>query len=195
MNVMREYPDNYFDLAIVDPPYRDTNQPDQWMRENGSMKPLEGRPSEEYWEELLRVSKEHITWGANNFQLPQWKGFVFWRKTGISNDVHFSCGEVASLSEGLGTTCKVYDIATNSKGKIHPTQKPIKLYEWLYDSYAEKGQKILDTHLGSGSNAIAAHYAEMGEFVGVELDAGYFNAAKARIYEETKQVDMFSVAQ
>ena len=97
MEYMKGLDDNAFELAIVDPPYRDENQPDQWMRENGSMKPLEGRPNAEYWRELLRVSKEQIVWGANNFELPQWKGFVFWRKIGISNEVHFSCGEIAAL--------------------------------------------------------------------------------------------------
>ncbi len=80
----------------------------------------------------------------------------------------------------------------NDQNRIHPTQKPVKLYQWLYDNYSKQGQKILDTHLGSGSNAIAAYYAQMGEFVGVELDADYFNLAEARIKQETKQVDMFA---
>ena len=190
MAVMARYPDNHFELAIVDPPYRDENQPDQWMRENGSMKPLEGRPTAEYWRELLRVSKEQIVWGANNFELPQWKGFVFWRKIGISNEVHFSCGEVAALSDGLGTTCKVYEVATNSKGKIHPTQKPVKLYEWLLTNYAKEGDKILDTHLGSGSSAIAAHYGGF-DFVGCELDEDYFKAASERFDREMAQVALF----
>ena len=174
---------------MVDPPYRDTNQPDQWMRENGSMKSLEGRPTDEYFKELRRVSKAQIIWGANNFCLEQWKGFIFWRKTGINNEVHFSCGEVASISENLGTTCKVIDLPTNSKGKIHPTQKPVKLYNWIYKNYAQEGQKILDTHLGSGSNAISAHYAKMGEFVGVELDEDYFSASIERIRKETLQLE------
>lgn len=187
MEYMKGLEDNAFDLAIVDPPYRDENQPDQWMRENGSMKPLEGRPSREYWEQLLRASREQIIWGANNFELPQWKGFVFWRKTGISNEVHFSCGEVAALSEGLGTVCKVYEVATNSKGKIHPTQKPVKLYEWLLKNYAKEGDRILDTHLGSGSSAIAAHYGGF-EFVGCELDEDYYKAACKRFDAETAQL-------
>ena len=189
MDYMRGLEDNAFELAIVDPPYRDTNSPDQWMRENGSMKPLEGRPNAEYFKELLRVSRSQIIWGSNNFELPQWKGFVFWRKIGISNEVHFSCGEIASLSEDLGTTCKVFECPTNSKGKIHPTQKPVKLYEWLLKNYAKEGDRILDTHLGSGSSAIAAHYGGF-DFVGCELDEDYFNAAQERFDNETRQVAM-----
>ena len=190
MEYMAGCEDDAFDLAIVDPPYRDKNQPDQWLRKNGSMAPLEGRPTPAYWGELLRVSKEQIVWGANNFQLPQWKGFVFWRKIGITNGVNFSCGEVAALSEGLGTVCKVYEVATNSTGKIHPTQKPVKLYEWLLSNYAKEGDRILDTHLGSGSSAIAAHYGGF-DFVGTELDPDYFKAAQERFHNETKQKAMF----
>ena len=190
MEYMKGLEDNAFELAIVDPPYRDENQPDQWMRDNGSMKSLEGRPSADYFEELERISKNQIIWGANNFELKQWKGFVFWRKIGITNKVHFSCGEVAAISDDLGTTCKVYECATNSKGKIHPTQKPVKLYEWLLANYAKEGDKILDTHLGSGSSAIAAHYGGF-DFVGCELDEDYFKAASERIDRETAQIDMF----
>jgi site-specific DNA-methyltransferase (adenine-specific) len=80
MELMAKYPDGYFELAIVDPPYRDINDPTQDMRNNGSMKSLEGRPTKEFWKELLRVSKNQIIWGANNFQLPQFKGFVVWKK-------------------------------------------------------------------------------------------------------------------
>lgn len=190
MELMKQYEDNYFDLAIVDPPYRDKNQPDQFMRANGSMKPLDGRPTAQYWFALKRVSKNQIIWGANNFMLPQWKGFVFWRKTGINNDVHFSCGEIASISEDLGTTCKVFECSTNTPGKVHPTQKPVKLYNWLLSRYAEKGQKILDTHMGSGSIAIACHYAEC-PLVACELDEDYYNAAVDRIKRETSQLTLF----
>jgi len=190
MDYMATCKENEFDLAVVDPPYRDENQPDQWMRSNGSMKSLQGRPCADYFNDLLTVSENQIIWGANNFELRQWKGFLFWRKTGINNDVHFSCGEVASISEGLGTVCKVIDLHTNTKGKIHPTQKPVKLYDWIYANYAKKGQRILDTHLGSGSNAIAAHYAGM-EFVGCELDKDYFWASVERFKQATAQGDIF----
>ena len=109
MELMARYSDKYFDLAIVDPPYRDENQPTKDMRINGSMKSLEGRPTKEYFNELLRVSKEQIIWGANNFQLPQFKGFIVWKKLTISDDFTMSMAEIASISDGLGTTSKVFE--------------------------------------------------------------------------------------
>lgn len=98
MELMARYEDNHFDLAIVDPPYRDSNQPTKDMRANGSMASLEGRPTKEYWDELLRVSKEQIIWGANNFQLSQWKGFVAWKKKTLGINFTMSMVEIASLS-------------------------------------------------------------------------------------------------
>ena len=187
MEAMAKMEDNAYDLAIVDPPYRDKNEPDQWMRENGSMKSLQGRPNKIYFEELKRVSKHQIVWGANNFQLEQWKGFVFWRKTGISNKVNFSCGEVAAISEGLGTICKIYECSTNSKGKIHPTQKPVALYKWLLKNYAKEGDKILDTHLGSGSIAIACHDGGFS-LDAWEIDKEYYTLALNRFNTHKKQL-------
>lgn len=189
MKYMKSLPDNSFDLAIVDPPYRDENQPTKDMRANGSMKSLEGRPSPEYFRELLRVSKEQIIWGANNFQLPQFKGFVVWEKLTISEGFTMSMAEIASLSEGLSTVSKIYRQAPQDKFRIHPTQKPVRLYEWLLSRYAKKGQKVLDTHLGSGSSAIAAHYFGV-DFVGCELDPTYYGLAVKRFDQETRQVGL-----
>ena len=191
MELMRQYPDKYFDLAIVDPPYRDENQPTKDMRNNGSMKSLEGRPKKEYWEELYRVSKNQIIWGANNFQLPQYKGFVVWKKMTISENFTMSMCEIASLSEELGTVSKWIELAPQDKFRIHPTQKPVKLYEWLLTNYAEKGQKILDTHLGSGSHAIACNNLGF-DLIGCELDKDYFDAACKRITQESAQMRMFA---
>jgi site-specific DNA-methyltransferase (adenine-specific) len=190
MDYMRSLPDNAFDLAIVDPPYRDQNQPTKDMRTNGSMKSLEGRPTKEYFNELLRVSREQIIWGANNFQLPQFKGFIVWEKLTISENFTMSMAEIASLSEGLGTTSKIYRQQPQEKGRIHPTQKPVKLYQWLLSKYAKEGDRILDTHLGSGSSAIAAHYGGF-DFVGVELDEDYYKAAQKRFDAETAQNALF----
>jgi site-specific DNA-methyltransferase (adenine-specific) len=190
MKLMSRYEDNHFDLAIVDPPYRDSNQPTKDMRANGSMKSLEGRPSKEYWNELLRVSKEQIIWGANNFQLPQWKGFVAWKKKTIGIDFTMSMLEIASLSENLGTTSKWIEIAPQNPNRIHPTQKPVKLYEWLLMNYAKEGDKILDTHLGSGSIAVACH--NLGyDLTACELDKEYYNAAMERIERHKQQLTMF----
>jgi site-specific DNA-methyltransferase (adenine-specific) len=148
MELMAKYPDGYFELAIVDPPYRDTNQPTKDMRKSGQMKSLEGRPSKEYFDELSRVSKNQIIWGANNFQLPQFKGFIVWEK-GIPFDFTMSMAEIASLSEGLSTISKIYKLRiSGAEERIHPTQKPVRLYEWLLANYAKEGDKILDTHLG-----------------------------------------------
>ena len=190
MEYMKSLPNNAFDLAIVDPPYRDENQPTKDMRARGSMKSLEGRPTAEYYQELYRVSKNQIIWGANNFQLPQFKGFVVWEK-GIPADFTMSMAELASLSENLGTISKIVRIPVQGqKDRVHPTQKPIKLYEWLLTNYAKQGDKILDTHLGSGSHAIACNNLGF-ELVGCELDTDYFEAACKRIEAEAQQERLF----
>ena len=190
MELMARYEDNYFDLAIVDPPYRDKNQPTIDMRVNGSMKSLEGRPSRYYWYELKRISKNQIIWGANNFELPQWKGFVIWKKKSIGLNFTMSMVEIASLSENLGTTSKWIEIAPQDPDRIHPTQKPVKLYEWLLMNYAKEGDKILDTHLGSGSIAIACH--NLGyDLTACELDSKYYDKAMKRLKAHTAQQRLF----
>lgn len=190
MELMARYPDNYFDLAIVDPPYRDTNQPTKDMRNNGSMKSLEGRPQKEYFDELIRISKNQIIWGANNFQLPQFKGFIVWNK-GIPMDFTMSMAELASISEGLGTISKIFEFRiAGAETRLHPTQKPVALYKWILDKYAKQGDKILDTHLGSGSIAIACHDYDF-ELTACELDKEYYDAAVQRIKNHVKQQRLF----
>ena len=186
MEYMKGLEDNAFELAIVDPPYRDENQPTKDMRNNGSMESIVGRPTAEYWTELLRVSKEQVIWGANNFELPQWKGFIVWKKKTISENFTMSMCEVASLSEGLGTTSKWIEVAPQDKFRFHPNQKPLLLYDFILKHYAKEGDRILDTHLGSGSSAIAAHYGGF-DFVGMELDEDYYKDARARFDLETSQ--------
>jgi site-specific DNA-methyltransferase (adenine-specific) len=190
MELMARYPDNYFELAIVDPPYRDENQPTKDMRKNGSMNSIKGRPSLNFFNELKRVSKNQIIWGANNFQLPQFKGFVVWKKKTISEDFTMSMCEIASISEELGTTSKWIEIAPQDKDRIHPTQKPIKLYEWLLMKYAKKGDKILDTHLGSGSSRIASYNLGF-DFTACELDTEYFEAQEKRFKQHISQQRLF----
>jgi site-specific DNA-methyltransferase (adenine-specific) len=189
LQALKGYAENHFDLAIVDPPYRDENQPTKDMRKNGSMETLIGRPTIEYWNELKRVSKNQIIWGANNFELPQWKGFVVWKKQTISEDFTMSMCEVAALSEGLSTTSKFIEIAPQGKRddpRVHPTQKPRKLYEFLLKHYTSEGDLILDTHLGSGSIAIACHYMKRN-LIGYEIDKEYYDAACKRFKEQTSQ--------
>jgi len=190
MELMARYEDNHFDLAIVDPPYRDSNQPTKDMRASGSMKSLEGRPPEDYWKELKRVSRNQIVWGANNFELPQWKGFVVWKKKSIGENFTMSMCEIASLSEELGTVAKWIEIRPQDPNRVHPTQKPVKLYEWLLMNYAKEGDNILDTHLGSGSIAIACH--NLGyDLTACELDTEYYNAAMKRLKQHQQQLTMF----
>ena len=190
MEYLRSCGDNAFDLAIVDPPYRDSNAPTKDMRKNGSMKSLAGRPNNDYWSELFRVSQNQIIWGANNFELPQWKGFVVWDK-GIPFDFTMSMAEVAGLSEGLSTISKIFKLRiAGAEQRIHPTQKPVKLYEWLLDNYAKEGDRILDTHLGSGSIALAC-WNRRFDLVACELDPDYFAAATKRIEKHKRQLQMF----
>lgn len=196
MELMARYPDKYFDLAIVDPPYRDENQPTKDMRKNGSMKTLEGRPSSEYWKELYRVSKEQIIWGANNFEQPAYKGFVVYKKKTISENFTMSMCEIASLSEGLGTVSKWIEIAPQDPNRIHPTQKPVKLYEWLLMNYAKEGDKILDTHGGSLSIALAVHNMNSKNNMNLsldvcELDKDYYDHGKKRFLNHINQKTIF----
>lgn len=185
LEYMRTLPDKFFDLAIVDPPYRDENQPTKDMRSNGGMKTIIGRPSQEYWTNLLRISENQIIWGANNFTLPQWKGFVVWDKV-MPQNFTMSMAEVAALSEGLGTISKIYKFRiAQSQDRIHPTQKPTALYRWLLQNYAKPGDKIFDSHMGSQSSRIAAW--DMGfDYWGCELDPDYFRDGCKR-FEDFKQ--------
>lgn len=208
MDYMREQPDGAFDLAIVDPPYgigfgefNRTNKKSNGKRikankyKNSSWDDC--APDDDYFKELFRVSNNQIVWGGNYFPqlwLSGCKGFIFWSK---NNPVaNFSDGELAWTS--FNKVAKMFDFSyygnlqgsTKADEKIHPTQKPVQLYQWLFSNYAEPGQRVLDTHLGSGSSAIAAHYFGV-DFVGVELDADYHSQAAMRFNRETAQQDMF----
>jgi site-specific DNA-methyltransferase (adenine-specific) len=198
MLLMARYPDNYFDLAIVDPPYGIGF--DNKIREGKSKKWDSSIPNDEYFIELQRVSKNQIIWGANYFSY-LWKngcrGFVFWNK-----DVNFesySAGELAYSS--FNKPAKYFYYAWNgladgiigrnkTQKTIHPTQKPVKLYEWLLMNYAKEGDKILDTHLGSGSIAIACHNLKFN-LTACELDKDYFEASLKRLHNHQSQLTMF----
>lgn len=194
MEGMKEFPDKYFELAIVDPPYRDKNDPTRDMRSRGSMESLEGRPTQEYFEELNRVSINQIVFGANNFELPQYMGFIVWDK-GIPQDFTMSMAEIASLSSGLSTVSKIVRIrASGQPERIHPTQKPIALYEWLLTNYAKQGDKILDTHVGSASSLIACHNLGF-QYVGFELDKEYYEKSLDRLETAKKQVSILDVVE
>ena len=192
MEYMRDLPDKAFDLAVVDPPYRNQseNQPTKDMRKNGKMFCFGDKPKPEYFQELFRVSKNQIIWGANNFCLPPCKGFLVWRKTNIPENFTMSMAEFAWVSEGLGTISKIFDFSASGQSRIHPTQKPVALYAWIFSRYAKPGDKILDTHLGSGSSRIAAYDAGL-DFVGCEIDKDYFKAQEERYKSNIAQMSLF----
>jgi site-specific DNA-methyltransferase (adenine-specific) len=206
MALMRRYPDRYFDLAIVDPPYgisayasgkmgggvlakQSCYAPTKWDT---------SIPPNEYFAELRRVSRNQIIWGGNYFPLPPSPCWLVWDK--LNGENNFADCELAWTS--YKTAVRKFAFRwqgmlqgnmAEKEGRIHPTQKPVALYRWLLKNYAAPGQRILDTHLGSGSHAIACHYAGM-HLTACEIDADYFAAAQERIARETAQATLFPSA-
>jgi site-specific DNA-methyltransferase (adenine-specific) len=196
MILMARYPDNYFDLAIVDPPYgigMDGGNVGYKGKNNLTKKNWDSEtPKKAYFKELFRVSKNQIIWGGNYFELRPTRCFLVWDKgEGFYNRTYAEC-ELAWTSFDLNT-CKIkHDPLANGdyKGKIHPTQKPVKLYKWILDKYVKQGDKILDTHLGSGSIAIACH--DYGfELTACELDKEYYDKAIQRLKNHVSQQKLF----
>tara|TARA_R110000772_G_scaffold267931_1_gene393141 strand:+ start:54 stop:728 length:675 start_codon:yes stop_codon:yes gene_type:complete len=208
MELMKEYPDNHFDLAVVDPPYglgegqKRVNQrsiatkkwPTAKAPQYGGGEWDNERPKENYFYELKRVSKNQIVWGANHFldYLEPSSCAICWHKKRHDEKNDFSDFELAIGS--FKTGARLFHLPWIGFGainegvkRIHPTEKPVKLYAWIFANYAEKGQKVLDTHMGSGSIAIAAHYAGMN-LTACELDPDYYKAACERIDRETAQL-------
>ena len=193
MELMKEYPDNYFDLAVVDPPYGiDAGKGiGRSLRNNSDVISKDwddAVPDKNYFNELRRVSKNQIIWGGNYFfnDLASTRCFIFWSKPNMEGR-DFADGELAWTS--FNKVARVFKCSSIDLSRFHPTQKPIKLYDWIFANYAEKGMKILDTHMGSGSIAIAAHYAGM-HLTASELDEDYFKEACERIDRETRQTTM-----
>jgi site-specific DNA-methyltransferase (adenine-specific) len=181
-----------YDLAIVDPPYRNQseNQPTKDMRRNSDISKIGDKPDLNYFKSLNKVSKNQIIWGANNFQLPPFKGFVVWKKKTIGITFTMSMCEIASISEGLGTTSKWIEIAPQDPNRIHCNQKPVQLYKWILTNYANEGDKVLDTHGGSMSIAIACW--DLGfDLDIIELDEDYFNDAVKRFEQHVSQTQLF----
>ena len=225
MELMARYEDNYFELAIVDPPYGGAGDTEL---ENGNRfggifekykKPAFGgndhrflknettrtggtwaakydkeilswdfAPSDEYFKELFRVSKNQIIWGGNYFGLPPNRHFLIWRKLTISEKFTMAMCEYAWSSFNLNA--KWIEIAPQNSDRFHPTQKPVKLYQWILENYAEQGNKILDTHLGSGSIAIACD--KLGyDLTACEINKQYYDKAMQRLEEHQKQLKLF----
>jgi site-specific DNA-methyltransferase (adenine-specific) len=195
MELMARYPDNYFDLAIVDPPYG-ININESIGRRKGEkhsgykkVKWDNEIPTKEYFNELFRVSKNQIIWGGNYFldYLSATPCFIMWDK-GFSELVTFAQFELAWTS--FKTSSKKFNHSHIQNDKQHPTQKPVALYKWLLDKYAKQGDKILDTHLGSGSIAIACH--DYGfDLTACELDKEYYDKAMERLNNHMAQQKLF----
>lgn len=233
MEVMREYPDKYFDLAVVDPPYgggarnRSEDELSADISYNGAITGRFGgrfekyhlgketkvkrsgggrtsrfqtgkkdircwdvAPGEEYFKELARVSKNQIIWGGNYFALPPTRCFLIWRKTSIPLE-GFSMSPIeyawTSFNENAAMFAGASQTFTNEPARIHPCQKTVELYAWIFRKFARGGEKILDTHLGSGSSRIAAWEAGL-DFVGCEIDETYFALEEERFERHISQI-------
>jgi len=211
MDLMARYSDNHFDLAIVDPPYgigagADSRVGGSYTVNLGGVKKKveakqytikewdSNKPNKEYFKELKRVSKTQIIWGGNYFieNLEDTSCFIVWNKLNGKNN-NADC-ELAWTN--FKTAVRMFNYKWNGmlqdtmgyrkEDRIHPTQKPVKLYEWLLKNYAKEGDKILDTHMGSGSIAIACHYMDF-DLTACELDKEYYDQAIERIKGQTRQ--------
>ena len=220
LEAMKEFPDKFFDLAVVDPPYGDGSQTvnverererereQYWNRFGGRFdkyKGIENRgkvgeevrkkiiswdyaPNEEYFKELFRVSKNQIIWGGNYFSLPPTRCFLIWEKTNVPENFTMAMAEYAWCS--IQGNAKIFKYsAVGQEGRFHPTQKPIELYQWILSKYAKQGDKILDTHLGSGSSRIACYNGGY-DFWGYEIDKEYFEKQEERFENHTAQLRM-----
>ena len=216
MNLMTRYPDKYFDLAVVDPPYgminhqcnhgtlakkskfehighrrTENSKAYSWSIKYALHKTCHWdiAPPPEYFTELFRVSKEQVIWGGNYFNLPQSRNFIVWDKN-MPEAFSMAMAEYAWCS--ISANAKIIKCAPQDKNRFHPTQKPVYLYKKILSWYAKAGDKILDTHLGSGSSAIAC--IDMGlRFTGCEIDKTYYEKDVERIAEYQRQQELFDV--
>ena len=195
---MKEMPDNAFDLAIVDPPYGiGAGKMNLGFSNSSKIKKSKwdsNVPDVEYFNEIFRVSKNQLIFGANYFQLPPSKCFIVWDK--LEGMYNRSFSECELVYGSFDSNAKMFKFAPNnvSDKKIHKCQKPVALYKWLLTKYAKPGQTILDTHLGSGSIAIACH--DYGyDLTAYEIDKEYFEAATERIERHKAQGQLFQAGE
>tara|TARA_R110002073_G_scaffold336232_1_gene531114 strand:+ start:1242 stop:1901 length:660 start_codon:yes stop_codon:yes gene_type:complete len=207
LELMKRYEDNHFDLAIVDPPYgieRFKKVTDNPSEKDVHAKRFQGmgfvndiKPTKEYWDELFRVSKHQIVFGANNFTMPESEYFLIWdKKQAMPN---FARCEYAWVSMSLKKPAKIFEYSIhkhNQVNKIHQTQKPVSLYQWILTEYAKESWKILDTHLGSGSIALALDTVNKFEKMNLtltacEIDPKAYEKTIKRIEQETRQESLF----
>jgi len=219
MVLMARYPDKHFDIAIIDPPYGSAGAMDYERSKNGRFGSKTGRfgkyykgenicrtgggwhkkygteirhwdvaPDEAFFNELFRVSKKQIIWGGNYFPLPPSRNFIVWRKITISEA--FSMAMVELAWTNIRGNAKYFECMPQGKDRFHPTEKPVELYSWLLSRYCKPGWKILDTHMGSGTIAIACHNAGF-DLTACEIDKVYFDKAMERINKHIAQQDLF----
>ena len=214
LDYMKTIPDGFFDLALVDPPYGSVDN-EEWdkntrgrfggifnkykiertggtwskkYQEENNIKHWDIAPSEEYFDELFRISKNQIIWGGNYFGLPPNRCFIIWKKLTISESFSMAMCEYAWCS--FNENAKLYECAPQDKNRFHPTQKPISLYEWILRHYAKEGDKVFDSHMGSQSSRIACWNAKL-DYYGCELDESYFRQGCERFNEHIKQLTLF----
>ncbi len=188
MELLKRTPDNYYSLALVDPPYGIgiSSNP---VRQQHKKKDWDvAIPNKQYFDELMRVSKNQIIWGGNYFDLPPSQGFIIWDK---KQPQDFSLAMCEFAWSSIQSPAKMFRFSVlTERDKIHPTQKPVALYKWILDKYAKQGDKILDTHLGSMSIAIACH--DYGfELTGCELDEDYYKKGVERVKSHVSQLKIF----
>jgi site-specific DNA-methyltransferase (adenine-specific) len=198
MQGLKDFPDGYFDLAIVDPPYGleafRTGRKNDRIDKLGKIQQWDRKPDASYFKELFRVSKKQIIWGANNFSLPTTEYFIVWDK--MQTVDNFASAEYAWTN--VKKPAQVFRYAIHKVmaerkfigGKIHPTQKPVALYEWLLKNYASPGDRILDTHVGSGTSLVACYNLGF-EYVGYEIDEHYYKLASQHLNARMAQMDIF----
>ena len=202
IEVMKRYEDNYFDIAVVDPPYGlDLANMNMGAGKSKKASKIQNRkwkpkdwdketPTAEYFSELFRVSKNQIIWGGNYFDLPPCKNYIIWDKE-IPKGLSFADCEMAWTSFDKAPKMFRYSAYLDKQSKFHPTQKPIKLYDFCFDfAKLEAGAKVLDTHLGSGSSRISANRYKL-DFVGCEIDEEYFNNQNKRYADFVSQMRLF----
>ena len=190
MEGMKQFPDKYFDLAIVDPPYgisiTDSGRLGKYNINNNRWD--DNIPTDDYFNELFRISENQIIWGGNYFPLPPTRGFIIWDKKQPEGVSFASCEFAWSSFDRSAKT--FYFSPMQDKYRFHPTQKPVALYKWLLKNYAKKGDKILDTHVGSASSLIACYQMNF-DFIGFEIDKDYYEKALKRMADEMAQISLF----
>lgn len=194
-DLMKTMPDKSIDLIIADPPYLPEEENTGTIRTTGNKQAslvLGGAPPDEVFQEMFRVSKHQIIWGANNFSYP-FQGFVVWEKTNIPDDFTMSRCEIASLDKGLSRVSKMVRMSSASMGnekRIHQCQKPVDLYGWILQKYAKEGWTIFDPYLGSGSSRIACD--KLGfDFIGCEINKEFYEAQEKRWAIYKSQLTLF----